>query len=60
MTLLVSEKFISGYKFDIDTTDISDNNNVRLAREIAEKVYELLPGIAQEVQFEIEKTLGEK
>jgi hypothetical protein len=60
MAILVSEKSIAGYKFNIDTTDISDNNNVRLAREIAEKVYELLPGIAQEVQLEIEKTLGEK
>jgi hypothetical protein len=60
MTILVSEKSIAGYKFNIDTTDISDNNNIRLAREIAEKVYELLPGIAQEVQLEIEKTLGEK
>lgn len=59
MTILVSEKSIAGYKFDIDTTDISDNNNIRLAREISEKVYELLPAIAQEVKSEIEKTLGD-
>lgn len=60
MLILVSEKSIMQYKFELDTTDITDNNNIKLAREIAEKVYGLLPQIISEVGAEIENTLGEK
>jgi len=60
MTLLVSEKSILSDKLEIDTTDRTDNNNIKLARSVAEKVYGLLPQIVSEVGVEIETILGEK
>lgn len=58
--ILVSQKSISQYKYPLDATDASDGNNVKLAREVAEKVYNLLPQILTEVGANIEKTLGDK
>jgi len=60
MTLLISEKSILSDKLEIDTTDRTDNNNIKLARNVAEKVYGLLPQIVSEVGVEIENILGEK
>jgi hypothetical protein len=59
LVLLVSEKSITEVS-DIDTTDITDNNNVKLARSISDKVYELFPQIVKDVEAEIETILGEK
>jgi hypothetical protein len=59
LVLLVSEKSITEIS-DIDTTDITDNNNVKLARSISDKVYELFPQIVKDVEAEIETILGEK
>lgn len=58
--ILVSEKSIVGYKFELDPTDLTDNNNITVARGVAEKVYNLLPQILNEVGVEIEKILGEE
>lgn len=60
MTILVSEKSIIAHRLELDTTDITDNNNVKLARSIAEKVFGLLPQIVTEVGVEITNILGEK
>jgi hypothetical protein len=60
LAILASEKSILAYKFNLDVTDITDNNNIKLARDVAEKVYNLLPQIAIEVGAEIEKELGEE
>lgn len=56
--LLVSKSAILEYKYPIDTKDQTDNNNLKLAREIAEKVYQLFPQIMEEVQKSVTK-LGE-
>jgi len=55
--LLVSKSCILQYKYAINTSDASDVNNLRIAKEIAEKVYHLLPQILEEVQKSIK--LGE-
>ena len=47
MALLVSKSSIVAYKYDIDTTKINDNNNIKLAREVAGKLYNHLPEIIQ-------------
>lgn len=60
LTLLVSEKEIIADKSEIDTTDITDNNTIKLARNVAEKVYGLLPQMVTEVGVEITNILGEK
>jgi hypothetical protein len=57
--ILVSQKSISEYKYPLDATDATDGNNIKLAREVAEKVYNLLPQILSEVGANIEKILGE-
>lgn len=57
--ILVAEKSVVGYKFELDPTDLTDNNNVTVARSIAEKVCNLLPQILNEVGVEIEKILGD-
>lgn len=59
LAILVSEKSIME-KSSLDTTDITDNNNVKLARSISEKIYELFPQIVKDVEAEIETILGEK
>lgn len=56
--LLVSKSAIMDYKYPIDTKDQTDNNNLKLAREIAEKVYQLIPQTLEEVQKSVSK-LGE-
>lgn len=57
--ILVSQKTIGEYKYPLDVTDTTDNNNITVARSVAEKVYNLLPQIADEVVAKIEKELGE-
>lgn len=59
LSILVSEKSIVEDKSEIDTTDITDNNNIKLARSISEKVYGLLPQVVSEVGVEINNILGE-
>ena len=59
-SLLVAEKEIISDKLEIDTTDITDNNTIKLARSVSEKVYSLLPQIVTEVGAEITNILGEK
>lgn len=58
-TILVSQKSISEYKYPLDVTDTTDNNNIRVAKDIAEKMYNLLPQIISEVGAEVEKQLGD-
>lgn len=58
-TILVSEKEIVGNKSGLDVTDITDNNNIKLARTVAERVYDLLPQILAESRNEVEKIIGE-
>lgn len=53
--ILVSKSAILSHKYAIDTRDVSDNNNLKIAREVAENVYKLFPQILEEVQ----KKLGE-
>lgn len=48
--ILVSKSSLLGHKYTLDTKDNTDNNNLRLAREISEKVYQLLPSVLLEVQ----------
>lgn len=49
MALLVSKSSIVDYKYDLDTTKINDNNNIKLAREISGKLYNHLPQIIEGV-----------
>lgn len=56
--LLVSKSLIMDYKYPIDTKDQTDNNNLKLARDISEKVYQLFPQVLEEVQKSVLK-LGE-
>lgn len=53
--LLVSKSSIMEYKYQLDTKDQTDNNNLKLAREVAEKVYNLMPQILEEVQKSVSK-----
>jgi hypothetical protein len=55
--ILVSKSTIMDYKYPINTKDVSDSSNLKLAREIAEKVYHLLPTVVEEVRKSIK--LGE-
>jgi len=57
--ILVAEKEIVNYKFNLDVTDITDNNNVKIARSISESVTKRLPQILLEVVEKIRKELGE-
>lgn len=57
--ILISEKSIVGHKFGIDPTDINDNNNIKLAKSVAEKVIDLLPKLLGDAGVEIDKLLGE-
>ena len=60
-TILVCQKTISESSYPLDFTDMNDNNsNIRVSREIAEKVYGLLSQIVSEVKDKIEKELGEE
>ncbi len=56
--MLVSKSSIMDYKYPINTRDQTDNNTLKLAREISEKVYQLFPQILEEVQKSVVK-LGE-
>lgn len=59
--ILVSKSSLLSYKYALDTRDNTDNNNLRLAREISDKVYQLLPSVLLEVQNIISnENLGEK
>ena len=58
--MLISQKsLLEEDKLGIDPTDITDNNNIKVARSITEKVIDLLPKLMGEAGVEIEKTLGE-
>lgn len=48
--LLISKSAILDYKYPIDTSDKSDNNNLKLARAIAETAYTVMPKVLEEVQ----------
>lgn len=56
--ILVSKSSIMDYKYPIDTKDQTDNNTLKLAREISEKVYQLFPQVMEEVYKSVTK-LGE-
>lgn len=59
-TILVCQKTISESSYPLDFADMNDNSsNIRVSREIAEKVYGLLSQIASEVKDKIEKELGD-
>lgn len=57
--ILISEKSIVESNFGIDPTDLTDNNNIKMAKSIAKKVIDLLPKLIGEAGVEIEKLLGE-
>jgi len=57
--ILISEKSITGYKFEIDTTDITDNSNIKLARSISEKVLGILPKVIGDVGNSLIQKLGD-
>jgi hypothetical protein len=57
--LLVSKNEVLGYKFDLDTTQFQDHNTIKVAKQVAEKVYQLLPPIVEESYLEVMKILGE-
>lgn len=48
--ILVAKSSILGHKYPIDTNDLTDNNNLRIARSIAEKVYQMFPSILDETR----------
>lgn len=58
--ILISEKSIIGYKFDLDTTDFRDNDTIKLARSVADKVCGILPRILGDVGRLIVEKLGDK
>ena len=51
--ILVSKSSLLQYKYSLDTRDQKDNNNLKLAREIAENVYPLFPQILEDVWKDI-------
>ena len=57
--ILISEKSIVESNFGIDPTDLTDNNNIKMAKSIAKKVIDLLPKLIGEAGVEIEKLLGD-
>ena len=59
MSILVSKSSIVDYKYDIDTTKINDNNNIKLAREVAGKLYNHLPQIVAGIVENYKTKLGE-
>lgn len=60
MVLLISKNCIRNYKFPLDATDFTDHNNIKVAKEISGKVYEILPDIIKSTVENIERNLGEK
>ena len=57
--ILASKNEIVSYKYSIDTTDTTDNNNIKLARSVSDNVYNMLPEVVQEVTTELQTRLGE-
>lgn len=55
--ILVSKSSIIEYKYPVNPKDVSDTTNLKLAREVAESVYQLLPTVVEEVRKSIK--LGE-
>lgn len=51
--ILVSKSSLMEHKYALDTKDTTDNNNLRLSKDIANKVYQLLPVVLSEVQKSI-------
>ena len=58
--ILVSKSTILNHKYPIDTKDVSDNNNLKIAREISENVYQLFPQMWEEIQKSVYSKLGER
>lgn len=56
--MLVSKSAIMEHKYNIDTRDQTDNNNLKIARAVSDKVYQLFPQVLEEVQVSLTK-LGE-
>lgn len=52
--ILTSKNRIVGYKYALDPTDITDNNNLKLAREVSEEIYQKMPEVLQLVVDEME------
>ena len=48
--ILISKSELLGYKYSLNTRDSADQSNLRLAREIAEKVYSIFPKIMEDIQ----------
>lgn len=43
--LVIAKNTIKDYKYEIDTKDTKDSNNIELAKSVASKVYNMLPKI---------------
>lgn len=59
VTISVAKSCVLGYKFDLDTTQFQDHNTIKVAKETATKVYQLLPKIVEDIYLETIKSLGE-
>lgn len=55
--ILVSKSSLIQHRYNLNTRDASDTNNLKIAKDISEKVYHLLPQVLEEVQKTIK--LGE-
>ena len=55
--ILVSKAAVLDYKYGIDCTDHSDNNTLKLARDVSSKVFGMLPKIVNGVYDETMKSL---
>lgn len=51
--ILISKSSIMEFKYSLDTKDVSDNNNLRLAKSIADKVFQILPKVVEEVKNKV-------
>lgn len=51
--ILISKSALLEFKYSLDTKDVSDNNNLRIAKDIAGKVYMILPKIVEEIKTKI-------
>lgn len=51
--LLISKSMYLDYKYPLDIRDATDHNNMKITREVADRVYQTLPSIVQEVYDKI-------
>jgi len=56
--ILISKSEIVNYKFDIDTTVFTDHNTIKLAREVATKVFQVFPNIVDEILIVVKDSLN--